>query len=250
MCSPFEIHNIFGNSTGLSTQIPPRKPTTTGVVGRIVSLVLDVLSVVPVMSRHRHPHLRTPRYSSMLSSSSSSTSRGIAVVLPIVLVASGGPASVMEQQPHAAATVQPYSTVEAEVDPGLIIMYDPGAVHVALAQPNAPVQQGVDIAKSLENLQRYVYLQVLAMPCSEPDHCVERLSDHNVREYYPQPCYRIPAYTYCAIIERLKDMFIFSNTPTARWSVNVAHFPNSLPPNGPLGALIKVVEGGVGLGQL
>ena len=58
---------------------------------------------------------------------------------------------------------------------------------------------------------------------------------------------------YTAIIERLVEkVFIFDNTVTATWSINVAApagTANSLPPNRPLGALIKV-GGGVGLGQV
>ena len=85
----------------------------------------------------------------------------------------------MEQKPHATTTVQP---IEAEADPDLIIVYDAGAVHDAHGQENAPMQQSNDIAESLNNFQAYVYMQVLATPCSETDHCVERLSDVNVRE--------------------------------------------------------------------
>ena len=153
------------------------------------------------------------------------------------------------EQPHAAATVQP---AEAEEDPGLIIIYDPEAVHEGLGQANAPVQQGNDMGESLRNFQAYVYRLILATPCSEMDHCVERLSDGNVREYHNQVFHRLPADTYRAIIERLKDLFVYQNTPLARWSINVAspaHVPNSLPPHRPLGALLKVV-GGVGLGQV
>ena len=157
--------------------------------------------------------------------------------------------SFMEEKTQATTSLQP---VEAEADPGLIIIYDAEAVHDALGQANAPVQQGVDQAESVHNLQEYVYTQVLATPCSESEHCVERISDGNVREYYPQLFHRLPADTYRAIIERLKDMFAYRNTALARWSVNVAtlaHAPGSLPPHRPLGALIKVVRG-VGLGQV
>ena len=149
----------------------------------------------------------------------------------------------MEQKPQAT------TTVEAEADPGLIIVYDPEAVHDALGQANAPAQQGVNQAESVHNFQEFVYTQVLATPCSESEHCVERISDGNVRAYYPQLFHRLPADTYRAIIERLKDMFAYRNTALARWSVNVAAPAHALPPHRPLGALLKVV-GGVGLGQV
>ena len=97
-------------------------------------------------------------------------------------------------------------------------MYNAGAVHDALGQANAPAQQGNDIAENVHNFQEFVYVQVLATPCSEIEHCVERLSDVNVREYYPQLFHRLPADTYRAIIERLKDMLVYRNTPLAKSS--------------------------------
>ena len=161
----------------------------------------------------------------------------------------------MAQQDQNPAAIRPLqsSTHEEATDPGLIILYDPGAVHTALGQANAPVPQGRDIAASLHNFEQYVYHQILLTPCAEEAHCVEKGSAQaTVRNYHPQLFHRLPADTYREIIERLKTVFIHANTTTAAWSVSVAssaQAPNSLPPNRPLGALIKV-EGGVGLGQV
>ena len=108
------------------------------------------------------------------------------------------------------------------------------------------------MGQSLHNFQQYVCQQVIATPCAVAEHCVEKPSNNpQGREYYPNLFHRLPADVYKDIVERLKTVFIFNNTPTATWSVNVAapaNTANSLPPNRPLGALIKV-GGGVGLGH-
>ena len=74
----------------------------------------------------------------------------------------------------------------------------------------------------------------------------------HTREFYPELFHCLPTDTFGNIIERLKKVFIHSAQPTAQWSVNVAappHVPNSVPPNQPLGVLIKV-QGSVGQGQV
>ena len=157
----------------------------------------------------------------------------------------------MAQQPNPTTVQVLKSTGEKEKDPGLIIVYDVEAVHIALGHTTEPVPQGVDIVQSLHNFQQYVYQQVIAMPCAVAAHCIEKTRNNpQGREYYQNLFHCLPANVYKDIVERLKTVFIFNNTLTATWSVNVAapaHTANSLPPNRPLGALIKV-GGGVGLG--
>ena len=143
---------------------------------------------------------------------------------------------------------------EVAEDPGLIILYDCDAVHTTLGQPNAPILQANDAPTSLQNFKRYVYQIVMMTPCSEDGHALERPASVGTtrREFYPELFHRLPADTYRKIIIHLKDTFIYSGSPVASWSGNVsspANIPNSLPPNRPLGALIKV-QGGVGLGQV
>ena len=46
------------------------------------------------------------------------------------------------------------NAAEVPADPGLIILYDPEAVHIALGQPNSPVAQGATINESLENFKQ------------------------------------------------------------------------------------------------
>ena len=145
------------------------------------------------------------------------------------------------------------TTREVAEDPGLIIIYDCDAVHTALGQPNAPIPQANDAPTSLQNFKRYVYQMVMMTPCTEDDHALERPASvgSTRREFYPELFHRLPADTYRKITTHLKDTFIYSGSPVASWSINVsspANIPNSLPPNEPLGALIKV-QGGVVWGR-
>ena len=121
------------------------------------------------------------------------------------------------------------------------------------ATPRPPARFALKLACDSPAL-RYVYQIVMMTPCSEDDHALERPASVGTtrREFYPELFHRLPADTYRKIIIHLKDTFIYSGSPVASWSGNVsspANIPNSLPPNRPLGALIKV-QGGVGLGQV
>ena len=57
-------------------------------------------------------------------------------------------------------SVQP----EKAADPGLIIIYDSEAVHVALGQPDSPVIQGATQAESVEAFKRYVFDVLMLTP--------------------------------------------------------------------------------------
>ena len=146
------------------------------------------------------------------------------------------------------------NAAEVPEDPGLIILYDPEAVHIALGQPNSPVAPLVNMRESFEIFKNYVYRQVLLTPCNESDHAIRKCDGGpGLQEsYFTELFHRLPADTYRAIIEVLHKIFITGNSPVADWSCNVsaaAGIQNSLPPNRPLGTLIKV-EGGLGLGRV
>ena len=140
------------------------------------------------------------------------------------------------------------NAAEVPADPGLIILYDPEAVHIVLGQPNSPVAQGATINESLENFKQYVYGQVLLTPCMESEHAIRKCDGGpGVQEtFFTELFHRLPADTFRAILEALHRICITGNNPVAEWSCNVsasAAVRNSLPPNIPLGALIKVVGG-------
>ena len=146
------------------------------------------------------------------------------------------------------------NAAEVPDDPGLIILYDPEAVHVALQQKNSPIAPGRTMMESFELFKKYVYGQVLLTPCNESDHAIRKCDGGpGLQEtYFTELFHRLPADTYRAIIEVLHRIFITGNNPVADWSCNVsaaAGTPNSLPPNRPLGSLIKV-EGGLGVGRV
>ena len=147
------------------------------------------------------------------------------------------------------------NAAELPTDPGLIILYDPEAVHIALGQPNSPVTQGATINESLDDFKQYVYNQVLVLtPCTESEHAIRKCDGGSgVQEtFFTELFHRLPADTFREILEVLHRVFISGNNPVAEWSCNVsasAAVRNSLPPNRPLGALIKV-DGGLGLGQV
>ena len=77
----------------------------------------------------------------------------------------------MAQEPNPAA-VQALKIIEEglpdekEEDPGLIILYNVDAVHTALQHPTAPVQQGANMAQSVDNGAKYVYTKVMGTPCT------------------------------------------------------------------------------------
>ena len=140
------------------------------------------------------------------------------------------------------------NAAEVPADPGLIILYDPEVVHIALGQPNSPVAQGATINESLENFKQYVYGQVLLTPCTESEHAIRKCDrGPGVQEtFFTELFHRLPADTFRAILEALHRIFITGSNPVAEWSCNVSAsvaVRNSLPPNIPLGALIKVVRG-------
>ena len=156
-------------------------------------------------------------------------------------------AAMSEPVKPAAAQV-----VELATDPGLIILYDVDAVHIALGQANSPVTQGATPGQSLDYLKQYVYTQILSTPISDKENAVRKCDTPGApQEFFPELFHRLPADTYRAVIEHLHEVFVRANHPVARWSVNAAastHDPNSFAPNRPLGSLIKVL-GGVGQGQ-
>ena len=153
------------------------------------------------------------------------------------------------------------AAAEFPADPGLIILYDPEAVHVALGQPDSPVPQGATVNESLDEFKLYVYNLILVLtPCTETGHALRKCDgglDPRVQgTVFTELLHRLPADTFREVLEVLYRVFIAGNNPihraVAQWSLKVAAsaaIPNSLPPNRPLGALIKVV-GGVGVGQV
>ena len=64
--------------------------------------------------------------------------------------------------------------VELATDPGLIILYDVEAVHIALGQANSPVTQGATPGQSLDHLKQYVYTRVMSTPLSDKEHTVRK----------------------------------------------------------------------------
>ena len=108
--------------------------------------------------------------------------------------------------------------------------------------------------ESFENFKQYVYGKVLLTPCTESEHAIRKCDGGpGVQEsYFTELFHRLPEDTFRAILEVLHKIFITGNNPVADWSCNVsaaAGIPNSLPPNRPLGTLIKV-EGGLGVGRV
>ena len=147
-------------------------------------------------------------------------------------------------------SVQPEK--EKATNPGLIIIYDMEAVHVALGQPDSPVIQGATQAESVEAFKKYVIDVLMLTPCSDEEHGVQKRSTPGTIDYYPELLQRLPADTYRKVILRLGHVFAHGNTTTSRWAVRVSlgvGLPNTLPPHRPLGSLVKV-QGGVGQGQL
>ena len=128
---------------------------------------------------------------------------------------------------------------EVAEDPGLIILYDCGAVHTALGQPNTPIQQANDPPTSLQNFKRYVYQMVMTTPCSEDDHALERPASvgSTRREFYPELFHRLPADTYRKIITHLKDTFIYSGF-TVRKCVLPCQHPKQPPTEQAPGGLV------------
>ena len=158
--------------------------------------------------------------------------------------------SVQPEKAHVPMSVPSVKPEEA-TDPGLVILYDIEAVHVALGQPGSPVIQGATQAESVEAFI-YIFDVLMHSSCSDEEHGVQKPSTPGTIEYYPELLQRLPADTYRKLILCLGNVFTHGNTPTSRWSVRVAsgvHLPDTLPPHRPLGSLIKV-QGGVGQGQL
>ena len=163
--------------------------------------------------------------------------------------------SVQPEKAHvldlmSVLSVQPEK--EKATNPGLIIIYDMEAVHVALGQPDSPVIQGATQAESVEAFKKYVIDVLMLTPCSDEEHGVQKRSTPGTIDYYPELLQRLPADTYRKVILRLGHVFAHGNTTTSRWAVRVSlgvGLPNTLPPHRPLGSLVKV-QGGVGQGQL
>ena len=61
---------------------------------------------------------------------------------------------------------------EVEMDPGLLIIYDYEAIHIALPHAGAPVRVGADIAESAERFKEFVHRTIQATPVSEEEQCV------------------------------------------------------------------------------
>ena len=54
-----------------------------------------------------------------------------------------------------------YIVMEADSDPGIIILWKPRLLHTALGQAGAPVAQGPDEISSLERMEQYIYTTLL-----------------------------------------------------------------------------------------
>ena len=143
----------------------------------------------------------------------------------------------------AAAKVK---VVELATDPGLIILYDVEAVHIALGQANSPVTQGATPGQSLDHIKQYVYTRVMSTPLSDKEHTVRKCDALGVQpEFFPELFRRLPADTFRAVIDHLNEIFIRANHPVARWSVNAAASAHDqlLPPTDRwgLGAAISLI---------
>ena len=142
------------------------------------------------------------------------------------------------------------NAAEVPTDPGLIILYDPEAVHIALGQPNSPVAQGANMKESFENFKQYVYGKILLKtPCTESEHAIRKCDGGpGVQEtYFTELFHRLPADTFRAILEVLHQIFIillrigpamFQPQPT---------YETVCPPTDRWG--LKV-EGGLGVGRV
>ena len=103
------------------------------------------------------------------------------------------------------------NAVELPADPGLIILYDPEAVHMALGQPNSPVTQGATVNESLHEFKLYVYNQILVLtPCTETEHAIRKCDGGpGVQEtFFTELFHRLPADTFREILEVLHRVFI------------------------------------------
>ena len=134
---------------------------------------------------------------------------------------------------------------ETQEDPGLIIVYgDDLAIHNALGQAGAPVQQGQTAADSAQALREYVYSVVLSAPIDEDGQVVKKAVIPGGPVFFKSLFHRLEEDTCFRIIQRLERQFVTGNSTTTQWSVSV-----SAPPAPPLATVVKVC-GGVGLGQV
>ena len=144
-----------------------------------------------------------------------------------------------EQDLQAHATEQ--ADTEVEDDPGIIIVYAPEeTIHNALGQRGSPVPQGANAGASSTAFQDYVYQEILAFTnISARRNCIQK----SPGVYFANLFHRLPQEAYVDLMQVLEDRFVLGTGPIVQWSLAV-----SAPPNPPLGAVLRVGGGGLGVG--
>ena len=52
--------------------------------------------------------------------------------------------------------------VKTQEDPAIVICLREGAIHAALALPNAPCRQGIDVTESGKNFSEWLYIELFS----------------------------------------------------------------------------------------